>query len=487
MRFLSDNITTEISNDEAGILEDIREAIFSLPLLPQRQVVRLFGLLDRSLQETVDILLAKSNFVETYLADVISEVAASVTHGRTIYGGAKPASADHSTGVTRVVFKRASDVRFLEQGINVMHQLAAYQLDDDPPPALKRQTRQILSGIRFVRLAYEEVLHNFMYATARYIDETVEAAHVHKDLYGLTDHDAASRAHDRYADLNDRLRAAEESVGVERPYLYHVCRYVRRVYEDQLRIRDRICEPYLRIVYKEAKKHATTDQQVLDNFQNGAQGLLRAISCYDLNKNVSFSSYAHWWIRQSILFHIKDSSNFVKLPVGVWQTFTSIEKKRAKLKCRGQDNLDALAVATGHTTDKLKEVYDAVRSSHVHSLDYEVDETGKMMLIDVIADDRPEENKRQQDIVNNVRDRLTNLTVDQRWATMLHYGLFDMLAHKAPIGPTELERERARQLAAAASPFCKDPSKGFGPTMRQTGQRGDEHGKATVEGQEVFG
>ena len=484
MRPLDGNITPDPLTTEPGNhLEDIREEIFSLPLLPQRQVVQLFELLDRLLDDTISILLDKSNFVETYLSDVIAEVAASITHGRTIYSGAKPASSDQATGVSDVVYKRASDVRFLEQGINVMHQLAAYQYDDHPDVRLKDQTREVLRGIRFVRLVYEEVVQSFMFATNHYDDDLSAAAHLHKEISSEYRHGPVSELHDQYAVLDGRLREAEESVGVERAYLYHLCRNLRRAQDEQLQIRDRIYEPYLRIVYKEAKKHATTDQQVLDNFQNGAQGLLRAISCYDLRKNVSFSSYAHWWIRQSILFHIKDSSNFVKLPVGIWQAFTSIEKKRAKLNSRdGRDNLDALSTATGHSKAKLKAVYDAVRLSHVHSLDYEVDETGKMMLIDVIPDDRPDERHRHDHVTDDLRQRLVALTPEQRWVVMLHYGLFDMLPHKAPLGPGEVEQERARQRTFLR---CKGLAPGMTPATSEPGQRND--GQATTTSQEVRG
>jgi RNA polymerase sigma factor (sigma-70 family) len=188
---------------------------------------------------------------------------------------------------------------------------------------------------------------------------------------------------------------------------------------------------------------------VLDNLQNGAQGLLRGISCYNVNKKVSFSSYAHWWIRQAILFHIKESSNFMKLPVTTWQTFTSVEKKRAALVSQtGDDDLESLADETGHPIEKLKNVYECVRSSHVHSLDYEVDDTGKMMLIDVIADPSVEERERSNAIHEDVRERLAGLPAEHRFYLILHYGIVDMLQDSGQLTVRDVMRERVRQRLA---------------------------------------
>ncbi len=430
-------------------MNGIREKIFSLPLLPQRNVVELFHELDKTLDHSVDAVLYRSNFVERYLVDVIAEVAASVTHGRTIYGGARPSSESSPRGPTRAVFKRASDIRFLERAINIVHALAVYQ--DDPQDPHKRQTKRLLHDVRFVRLVYEEVMESFRHTTAHYTTRLTAAVEAHRTFHGADDRDATSTAATLYGEIDDQITAIEQAVGVDRQDLYHLCRAVEDDYRQQIEYRDQIYRPYLRIAYKEAKKHATNDQQTLENFQNGAQGLLRAISCYDLSKNVSFSSYAHWWVRQAILFHIKDSSNFVKLPVTTWQTYTAVEKRRAKLASRdGDDSIEALARATGHTVDKLKDVYDSVRSSHVHSLDYEVDESGKMLLIDVLPDERDHETQRIERLRDNVEDRLQALDPEERWLVMLHYGLLDLLTDKAPVTPADIAREKLHQRSGRA-------------------------------------
>jgi RNA polymerase sigma factor (sigma-70 family) len=441
-------------------LEFIRKHVFRMPLLPQVQAAEMFHILDSSLQRSVDALLMRTNFVETYLSSVISEVAASVTHGRTIYGriGNRKSRAedglladDVGEGDSAVVFKRASDVTFLEQGINIMRMLAHFQTRDlHEVEQQKAAVKSVIQGIKFVRLVYEEVVQSFRYNTKGYLKLATRAMEVHNLLQAAKGKLSASQLADEYATLHDQMAAVEHSVCADRAYLWHLCHLVERNYEKQLRLRDTIHQPYLRIVYKEARKHATNEQQVLDNFQNGSTGLLRAISCYNLDQNVSFSSYAHWWIRQSILFHIKDSSNFIKLPVTTWQAYTSVEKQRAKLVASsGDDHLEALSAETGHSQSKLKEIYESVRSSHVHSLDYEVDESGKTMLVDVIPDQSIEDAEHQSDISQDIGSRLSLLDDEQRRCVVLRYGLVKMLEPRGEITDREIIREKIRQRVAA--------------------------------------
>jgi RNA polymerase sigma factor (sigma-70 family) len=435
-----DNVTA----DSKELLEAIRDEIFSMPLLPQRQALELFGLLDASLRDSIGLLLDRSHFVERYLAEVIAEVAASVTHGRTIY---ETRSNRGEEAELTGVFKKRSDLRFLEHSADIIRMLAAYRNDRNDAP-LKQHTRQMLSEIRFARLVYEQAIETFMELTPSYPDVAVRAARLHSRLHSGR-RVSAAKLMDRYAQLTDRMNEMETAVRIDRRYLYHTCLTLERQQRRQQRLRDIIYKPYLRIVYKEARKHATNTQQVLDNLQNGAQGLLRGISCYNVNKKVSFSSYAHWWIRQAILYHIKESSNFMKLPVTTWQTFTSVEKKRAALASQtGDDDLESLADETGHPVEKLKNVYDSVRSSHVHSLDYEVDDTGKMMLVDVIADPSAEERKHHDAIREDVHKRLDCLPAEQRFYLVLHYGIVEMLPERGQPTVRDVLRERVRQQLA---------------------------------------
>lgn len=454
-----DNVTEESAVEGRDLSEIIREKIFNLPLLPQPQVRELFDTLDASLQYSINILLAKSNFVETYLSDVVSEVAASMTHGRTIYGGTskrkkgedRELEPEPEKGTPESVYKRQSDIVFLEQSINILHLLAHYQeCDLSEAHHFKDVARDVLREIKFVRLVYEEVIERFLLLTKPYVAIAQMAVDEHNDMHDARQKRAVINHAIAFSDLHDQMEEIEEEVQVDRAYLYHLCLFIKKKEGEQRLIRDKIYKPYLRIVYKEAKRHATNAQQTLDNFQNGSTGLHRAISCYNLDKNVSFSSYSHWWVRQAILFSIKDTSNFVKLPVTTWQTYSSVEKKRAVVLAKtGDASLEVLAKETGHSVAKLKEMYESVRASHVHSLDYEVDETGKMLLIDVIPDADHEERERIEEIDSDVEARLATLAEDERWVLRLHYGMFGKLEQGESLTARDIMQAKIRQRIAS--------------------------------------
>jgi O6-methylguanine-DNA--protein-cysteine methyltransferase len=285
---LDDNVIEHDHQEDPeaqDVLGIIRDQIFSLPLLPQKQVIELFHLLDESLQRSIDEILSKSNFVESYLSDVIAEVAASVTHGRTIYGhNAKRRRSSESDEnedanedeATNTVFKRTSDVHFLEQSINLLHLLASYQDTEEDLWNRKGLTRKILRDTKFVRLVYEEVIHKFLGSTKEYQSLAAKATEAHNSIHQSKAKAEVSKVATLYSDLHDQMADIEGQVLTDRAYLYHLRDSIDKNYHQQQRkIRDMIYEPYLRIVYKEAKRHATNEQQVMDNFQNGSQGLLR--------------------------------------------------------------------------------------------------------------------------------------------------------------------------------------------------------------------
>ena len=186
-------ITDPSEESDRDLLELTREKVFKLPLLPQVKVVELFHELDRSLQRSIDALLAKTNFVEVYLADVVAEVAASVTHGRTIYGSTttrreRREQQDNAPvpeeGTPEAVFKRHSDIQFLEQSINVLRLLSYYQdADVTSVVAYKRRTKKVLKEIGFVRLVYEEVIKRFLEVTQPYVDLARQALEMHHSLH----------------------------------------------------------------------------------------------------------------------------------------------------------------------------------------------------------------------------------------------------------------------------------------------------------------
>jgi RNA polymerase primary sigma factor len=88
----------------------------------------------------------------------------------------------------------------------------------------------------------------------------------------------------------------------------------RRIQAGDAEARTRLAEANLRLVIKIARSYAHSSHNLVDLIQEGNLGLLKAVEKYDWRKNVRFSTYAAWWIRQSIVRALAKNRNHIRLP-----------------------------------------------------------------------------------------------------------------------------------------------------------------------------
>jgi RNA polymerase primary sigma factor len=88
----------------------------------------------------------------------------------------------------------------------------------------------------------------------------------------------------------------------------------RRVRSGDVEARDRMIRSNLRLVVRIAKAYVTPDVSLLDLIQEGNLGLLKAVAKYDFRKRVRFSTYASWWIKQSIVRSLSNKRRAIRIP-----------------------------------------------------------------------------------------------------------------------------------------------------------------------------
>ena len=226
--------------------------------------------------------------------------------------------------------------------------------------------------------------------------------------------------------------------------------YGRASLKEKDKLRDKIFNCNLRLVLSIARKYQNSGLDLMDLIQEGNIGLLKAIDKYTVDKDTKFSTYATYWIRQSITRAIVNSGRSIRLPAHVQTTLNKINQKEHELtqKLNREPDEFELAMAMDMSVCKLNE-YLSYSLTDTKSLDDKIDD--ERVLGDIVSDndsinplDAMVEGDRNQILV----DALEQLSTRERDIIIKHFGLFDTPRYSLEeIGKFHnLTRERIRQI-----------------------------------------
>ncbi len=262
-------------------------------------------------------------------------------------------------------------------------------------------------------------------------------------------------------DPNDGLQAFLEAIG-KVPLLTarQEIELAKRIERGDLDAKRHMIEANLRLVVHVAKRYRRDRDgdgalSFLDLIQEGTLGLVRAVEKFDYRKGFKFSTYATWWIRQSIARAIADKGRTVRLPVHVVDQVNKIARAERELALRLGRDATAEEIAD-HLEFPLQQVEDLRRASRTPvSLNAGVGDEEDTELGHLIADDAAEapdvvaeEAAREQ----AVQDALECLSPLERRVLQLRYGLAGEMAHTLPAIAKQLgiTANRARLVEGAA-------------------------------------
>jgi RNA polymerase nonessential primary-like sigma factor len=270
-------------------------------------------------------------------------------------------------------------------------------------------------------------------------EPAVAASHLHDDPPDTEAHFDATRMYLNEIGFSPLLSAEEE--------VY----FARRAQKGEESARRRMIESNLRLVVKIARRYINRGLALLDLIEEGNLGLIRAVEKFDPERGFRFSTYATWWIRQTIERAIMNQTRTIRLPIHVVKELNSYLQAARRL-AQSLDHEPKAEEIADLLDRPLQDVKRLLKlKERVTSVDVPINKDSDRTLIDAIPDENnidPSDQLQDEDVLANLEIWIAQLSNKQREVVERRFGL-----HGYKISTLEevgneigVTRERVRQI-----------------------------------------
>lgn len=238
----------------------------------------------------------------------------------------------------------------------------------------------------------------------------------------------------------------------------------KRMEQGDVSAKKRLSEANLRLTVSIAKRYAGRGMQFLDLIQEGNLGLIKAVDKFDYRKGYKFSTYATWWIRQSITRAIADQARTIRIPVHMVETINRVNRaRRALLQEIGREPTpEEVARRMDMPVERILEI--SKISQEPVSLETPIGEEEDSHLGDFIQDEHipvPAEEATHALLREQLCEVMDTLSEREQKVLALRFGLLDGKPHTLEeVGKDfQVTRERIRQIEAKALRKLRHPTR----------------------------